>query len=229
MAQGRRIVVPEVVDYEVRRELLRAGKTNGIVRLNTIQAALEYVPITTSAMLLAADLWAQARQQGQPTADIHALDGDVILCAQALTLGVPANEIVVATLNVGHLARFLTAETLAGDCLSGQQSIAHKLIPHSYPAHPVSGFLCFPGVESAPTSSLLNYPPFCFPAHPYPGTATSECIPARGREPASPSRTRGAFQSRCGSLHAVGVPTPLCRKSQAGAQRILGEFEFPAP
>ena len=110
VAQGRRVVVPEVVDYEVRRELLRAGKTNGIVRLNTIQAALEYVPITTSAMLLAADLWAQARQQGQPTADIHALDGDVILCAQALTLGVPANEIVVATLNVGHLARFITAK-----------------------------------------------------------------------------------------------------------------------
>ncbi len=110
IAQGRRVVVPEVVDYEVRRELLRANKTAGILRLDRVKAALAYVPLTTPAMLLAADLWAQARRHGQPTADVHALDGDVILCAQALTLGVPASHIVVATVNVGHLARFLPAK-----------------------------------------------------------------------------------------------------------------------
>ena len=110
VAQGRRVVVPEIADYEARRELLRAGKTNGILRLDRMKAALEYVPLTTPAMLLAADLWAQVRQQGQPTADIHALDGDVILCAQALTLGIAADNLVVATVNVGHLARFLTAK-----------------------------------------------------------------------------------------------------------------------
>lgn len=110
VAQGRRVIVPEIADYEARRELLRANKPNGILRLNRVKDALEYMPITTSAMLLAADLWAQARQHGQPTADIHALDGDVILCAQALSLGVPASDIVVATVNVGHLARFLTAK-----------------------------------------------------------------------------------------------------------------------
>ena len=110
VAQGRRVVVPEIADYEVRRELLRAGKSGGIVRLDRVKAALEYVPITTPAMLLAADLWAQVRQQGQPTADIHAIDGDVILAAQALALGVPAADLVIATVNVGHLARFLTAQ-----------------------------------------------------------------------------------------------------------------------
>ena len=110
VAQGRRVLVPEIADYEARRELLRANKPNGLLRLDRVKAALEYVPITTEAMLLAADMWAQARQQGQPTADIHALDGDVILCAQALTLGVPAEDLVVATVNVGHLARFLTAK-----------------------------------------------------------------------------------------------------------------------
>ena len=102
VAQGRRVLVPEIADYEVRRELLRSSKKAGIARLNRIQAALEYVPITTEAMLLAADLWAQMRQQEQPTADIHALDGDVILAAQALTLGLPASEIVIVTVNVGH-------------------------------------------------------------------------------------------------------------------------------
>ena len=45
-----------------------------------------------------------------PPPTSHALDGDVILCAQALTLGVAADDLVVATVNVGHLARFLTAK-----------------------------------------------------------------------------------------------------------------------
>lgn len=107
--RGKRILIPEIADYEVRRELLRGNKVNGLLRLDRVKSALEYLPITTEAMILAAELWAEARSQGQPTADIHAIDGDVILCAQALTLRIPAQEIVVATVNVGHLARFLVA------------------------------------------------------------------------------------------------------------------------
>jgi hypothetical protein len=34
---------------------------------------------------------------------------DVILVAQALSLSVPTDDIVVATTNVGHLSRFLDA------------------------------------------------------------------------------------------------------------------------
>jgi predicted nucleic acid-binding protein len=58
------------------------------------------------AMLKAADLWAQARKNGLPTADPKALDGDAILAAQALEVNG-----IVATDNVGHLARFVTART----------------------------------------------------------------------------------------------------------------------
>jgi len=109
VARGTRVLVPEIADYEVRRELLRAGKTAGLARLDVVKAALEYVPITTEAMLFAADLWAQVRRQGQPTADAKALDGDVILAAQAFTLGLAVDQIVVATVNVGHFARFIPA------------------------------------------------------------------------------------------------------------------------
>ncbi len=49
----------------------------------------------------AARFWAQTRQQGQPTAGDKALDADMILAAQAMTLGVP--DVVIATTNVGHL------------------------------------------------------------------------------------------------------------------------------
>ena len=39
------VVVPEIADYELRRELLRAGKQNGLRRLDTAIQTLDYVPI----------------------------------------------------------------------------------------------------------------------------------------------------------------------------------------
>jgi len=36
-----------------------------------------------------AQLWAQARQQGQPTAGDKTIDGDMILVVQAMTLAIP--------------------------------------------------------------------------------------------------------------------------------------------
>ena len=108
LSAGRRILVPEIADYELRRELLRIGRQVAIARLDALAQATEYLAITTPAMRRAAELWARARQQGQPTAADSTIDGDVILAAQALTLGTP--DIVVATTNVGHLSRFVPAE-----------------------------------------------------------------------------------------------------------------------
>jgi predicted nucleic acid-binding protein len=104
---GRRVIVPEIADYEVRRELLRLSSANALINLDQLAAQLEYLPLTTTAMRLAAGLWAQARIAGQPTAPDHALDGDVILAAQALSLNTP---VAVATGNPAHLTRFVAAE-----------------------------------------------------------------------------------------------------------------------
>ena len=101
-AAGRRVLVPEIADYEVRRELVRLKKNRSVFILDGLASQFEYLPLSTTAMRRAADLWAQARQQGRPTAPDPALDADVILAAQALTLGVP--QVVIATSNVGHLA-----------------------------------------------------------------------------------------------------------------------------
>jgi predicted nucleic acid-binding protein len=57
VAGGDRVLVPEIVDYEVRRELLRANKTAGLTRLDALAASLEYLPLNTSAMRRAALLW----------------------------------------------------------------------------------------------------------------------------------------------------------------------------
>jgi predicted nucleic acid-binding protein len=105
---GVRGLVPEIADYEVRRELLRANKVKGLDRLDSLARLLEYLPLTTVAMRRAAQFWAEARQQGKPTAGAEALDGDVILAAQAATLGIA--DVVIATTNVGHLSRFVPAE-----------------------------------------------------------------------------------------------------------------------
>ena len=106
---GVAITVPEIADYEVRRELLRANKRLGLSRLDAVIRVLDYRPIDTAAMRRAASFWAQARQQGQPTAAPAALDADVSLAGQVAGLMAEGNNVVVATTNVRHLARYVPA------------------------------------------------------------------------------------------------------------------------
>lgn len=98
------VIVPEIADYEVRRNLLLEGLTKSIDRLNQLRQVLKYLPLDSATMLKAAELWAKARKSGHPTADPKELDCDVILAAQAEQAGA-----VVATENVGHLALFIEA------------------------------------------------------------------------------------------------------------------------
>lgn len=107
--QSSRVILPEIVDFEVRRELIRLRAVSSMARLDTLASIVEYLPLTTAAMRKAAELWAEARQKGLPTADPKGLDGDVILAAQALLLG--AADVVVATTNAGHLSRFVAARS----------------------------------------------------------------------------------------------------------------------
>ncbi|MBE9161146.1 nucleic acid-binding protein [Tychonema sp. LEGE 06208] len=109
MLRGEIIILPEIADYELRRELIRAGKSAGIQRLDELKLQLTYRPLTTEVMLFAAQLWADARKRGKPTAHPYALDGDVILAAQAILEANPGNQVVIATTNVGHLDRFVDA------------------------------------------------------------------------------------------------------------------------
>lgn len=94
------VVIPEIVDYEVRRELIRADKKASVRKLDELKKVLIYLPITTEVMLLAAQLWAEARQKGNPTANDKSLDGDVILASQAKLLEMVGNIVIIATRNV---------------------------------------------------------------------------------------------------------------------------------
>lgn len=114
LVAGHRVLVPAIADYEVRRELKLQNKASGLIALDEVSRAFGFVDLTRDALLRASDLWASARQAGMPTADRQALDGDVILAAQALTLipgawGQASETVLVATTNVGHLERFVDA------------------------------------------------------------------------------------------------------------------------
>ena len=61
-------------------------------------------------MRLAAELWADLRNREIPTAPPDDIDVDVIAAAQAIHLGIPLSDCVMATTNVAHLDRLLPAD-----------------------------------------------------------------------------------------------------------------------
>lgn len=113
---GVDVRIPEIADYELRRELIRANELKSVERLDELESRLTYEARTTRAIRRAAQIWAEARNKGQPTASPEALDGDVILAAQARTLETPSIRVTIATTNVGHLSRFASALQWS-DCL----------------------------------------------------------------------------------------------------------------
>ena len=112
LLSGHRVIVPAIIYYELKRELLRAGKNFSVARLEAFASSTpgRYLPLSDEALRLAAELWAKARQQGRPTADRRNLDVDVILAAQALSFGPAPSDVVIATSNEKHLSQFITAQ-----------------------------------------------------------------------------------------------------------------------
>lgn len=115
LSQNVIVALPGIADYEVRRELLLHGRKRGLSQLDSLKEVLDFIPFTREIMLLAARLWADARRRGQPTAELAALDGDVILAAQAILAPEicdtgPNVEVIVATTNPRHLSQFVNAK-----------------------------------------------------------------------------------------------------------------------
>ncbi|MBF2006021.1 type II toxin-antitoxin system VapC family toxin [Chlorogloeopsis fritschii PCC 9212] len=116
------IRVPEIADYELRRELLRQGKSKSIERLNKL-SQICLIPLTPETMRKAAELWAWVRNQGKPTASNDSLDGDVILAAQAILQLPSFNEVVIVTTNLKHLSLFESE----GICVADWQQTLNDL------------------------------------------------------------------------------------------------------
>jgi predicted nucleic acid-binding protein len=102
VAAGATIVISEIADYEVRRKLLHKEFRQSLVRLDMFATSFSYLAIDTKTLRRAAELWADARRRGHPTAPPDALDGDVILAAQAEAIGA-----IVVSDNLDHLSQFV--------------------------------------------------------------------------------------------------------------------------
>lgn len=105
-----RVCIPEISDYEVRRSLIKINSTKSLSKLDSLGMALNYIPINTPSMRKAANFWAQARNQGTPTAADNALDGDMVLVGQAHEIEQTIGAVIVATTNVKHINLFTTAK-----------------------------------------------------------------------------------------------------------------------
>ena len=79
---------------------------SGAGRLDHLHPGLSFLPITSVIMDVASELWAHIRRSGMPTAPDEALDADAILAATALMEAQTVDEVIIATNNVAHLARF---------------------------------------------------------------------------------------------------------------------------
>jgi predicted nucleic acid-binding protein len=102
---GDQVGIAEICDYEARRELIRKNATRQISNVDHFIQTNIYVPLDTDTMRDAAVIWANLRRQGRPTAADSALDGDVILGAQAIRQGLH----LVATDNLKHLGQICNA------------------------------------------------------------------------------------------------------------------------
>jgi predicted nucleic acid-binding protein len=118
LVRGVRLVTSDICDYEVRRGLvgssLRSGQLSpGIDLLNSFRTdgVLEFLPVSTEAWELAANLWARAANEGLTTRDDKNIDVDIIISAQYQLLRdeYPGRRVMVATTNLKHLSRFCDA------------------------------------------------------------------------------------------------------------------------
>lgn len=112
LAGGDIVVIPDIADYEVRRELVRARLHLSVRQLNTLQNILHTIPISSEQLHEAADLWAKARNLGKPATTDQRIDADMILIAQtraAAMLYKNKGNTLIATTNTKHLELFADA------------------------------------------------------------------------------------------------------------------------
>jgi predicted nucleic acid-binding protein len=106
IASGRRVVIPEITDYEVRRLLLKRGASAQVRQLDELGDEFYYSPLNTELMREASQIWAEAENSGHRLGHPKTLNADAILVAQTQAMG---EDVTVITKNVRHLAPFVEA------------------------------------------------------------------------------------------------------------------------
>lgn len=107
------ILLPAIVDYEIRRDYIRRRNLKSLRSLDALPNLVTYSYLEDSDLRLAAEFWAQMRQTGQPFSPPHALDIDCILVAQTrrevAARNLADDEWKIATSDIGDLNRLAPA------------------------------------------------------------------------------------------------------------------------
>jgi predicted nucleic acid-binding protein len=112
IAADVKFVIPQICDYELRREYVLQGSSRALTKLDDLLTVLEFACVDSPIWRAAADMWARCRREGSPLASSEALDGDVILIATTIKVA-RTDQTVVATTNVKHLEKFVDARQWA--------------------------------------------------------------------------------------------------------------------
>ncbi|MBE9142638.1 PIN domain-containing protein [Planktothrix mougeotii] len=116
LARGVYFVSSELCFYEIKRSLVLSIKTGatdeGLKKLNALRTVVDFLDVDQTVVELAAEVWAQARLLGTPTADEKNIDIDMMIVAhwRLLTEEFPGRSVVISTTNVKHLGLFSNAE-----------------------------------------------------------------------------------------------------------------------
>jgi predicted nucleic acid-binding protein len=116
LARSAYVVSSYLCDYEVRRSLILTSitknKPQDINKLDSLHQMVDFLPVSQDVLKKAAQLWAETRRKGKPTADIKNIDVDIIIGAtcQLLQAEYPGQFLVVATTNVKHISQFVEAK-----------------------------------------------------------------------------------------------------------------------
>lgn len=65
VSSGSLVIIPEIADYELRRNMLLEGMASSLKRLDELKDLLLYMPLTTRAMIKAAEFWADGTEAGE--------------------------------------------------------------------------------------------------------------------------------------------------------------------
>lgn len=106
LSKGARIIVSDICDYEVRRELIRIN-SKSVQELDNLRDLIEFKPVTFAVLEKAAELWAEARYLSQSNKIKENIDLDCILAAQWCLLKeqYPGRQVIIATKNIKDFQR----------------------------------------------------------------------------------------------------------------------------
>lgn len=106
LAKGARVIIPDICDYEVRRELIRIGSSS-VKELNSLRELLDCYEVTFEVLAEAAELWAESRKISQPNKLEENIDVDCIIaaCCHVLERDNPGQAVILATKNIKDFQR----------------------------------------------------------------------------------------------------------------------------